>query len=370
MSHFWNWLIEYIPRWIAPNVLTLLGLLSMVCAFLTLYQYCPDGFGYAPSWVYAAEAFWIFLYQALDNLDGKQARRTGSSSALGELFDHGADAFTVGIFAFVLGTSFQFGPVLTFAFGILLMATFFLAHWESHFTGVLLLRTLANPVETQCLLMAILLGTAYFGPQVWVSLISLPVFGPVQLNSLWFGLMVLSFLANLYDNVTTTTQNLRSRSVDTQQAFAAFAPFAIFAGVALFWAETSGLLLFEYTTLFVGTIGLVFAHLQIRLILSGILKEHWHTYYSCVTPLVAGLAYSSLARMGMAPIASEYAVLVAVFLAVLAHDCFLVYYVVTEMASTLGIRVFHIVPTLPSTTSPKPAPRTAGTPASALPTQL
>jgi hypothetical protein len=36
--------------------------------------------------------------QTLDNLDGKQARRTGSSSPLGLLFDHGCDAFntTVG----------------------------------------------------------------------------------------------------------------------------------------------------------------------------------------------------------------------------------------------------------------------------------
>jgi ethanolaminephosphotransferase len=32
----------------------------------------------------------------LDEMDGKQARRTGNSSPLGMLFDHGVDAFTVG----------------------------------------------------------------------------------------------------------------------------------------------------------------------------------------------------------------------------------------------------------------------------------
>jgi ethanolaminephosphotransferase len=31
----------------------------------------------------------ILMYQLLDNMDGKQARRTGTSSALGTLFDHG-----------------------------------------------------------------------------------------------------------------------------------------------------------------------------------------------------------------------------------------------------------------------------------------
>jgi phosphatidylglycerophosphate synthase len=30
------------------------------------------------------------MYQTLDAIDGKQARRTGTSSPLGELFDHGA----------------------------------------------------------------------------------------------------------------------------------------------------------------------------------------------------------------------------------------------------------------------------------------
>lgn len=31
----------------------------------------------------------LFVYQSLDAIDGKQARRTGTSGPLGELFDHG-----------------------------------------------------------------------------------------------------------------------------------------------------------------------------------------------------------------------------------------------------------------------------------------
>lgn len=38
----------------------------------------------------------LFLYQSLDAIDGKQARRTNSSSPLGELFDHGCDAVSTG----------------------------------------------------------------------------------------------------------------------------------------------------------------------------------------------------------------------------------------------------------------------------------
>lgn len=38
----------------------------------------------------------LFIYQSLDAIDGKQARRTGSSSPLGELFDHGCDSVSTG----------------------------------------------------------------------------------------------------------------------------------------------------------------------------------------------------------------------------------------------------------------------------------
>lgn len=32
-----------------------------------------------------------FVHQQLDNMDGKQARKTGNCSSLGSLFDHGCD---------------------------------------------------------------------------------------------------------------------------------------------------------------------------------------------------------------------------------------------------------------------------------------
>lgn len=35
----------------------------------------------------------LFLYQTLDAIDGKQARRTGMAGPLGEMFDHGLHVF-------------------------------------------------------------------------------------------------------------------------------------------------------------------------------------------------------------------------------------------------------------------------------------
>jgi phosphatidylglycerophosphate synthase len=55
-----------------------------------------------PPWANWAVVFAMFVYQTLDAVDGKQARRTRSSSPLGQLFDHGCDAVAIVICAYHL----------------------------------------------------------------------------------------------------------------------------------------------------------------------------------------------------------------------------------------------------------------------------
>ena len=50
----------------------------------------------APKWACFLCAVGLFIYQSLDAIDGKHARRTGTSNALGELFDHGCDSVSTG----------------------------------------------------------------------------------------------------------------------------------------------------------------------------------------------------------------------------------------------------------------------------------
>eukprot|EP01094_Clydonella_sp_ATCC50884_P020271 TRINITY_DN4181_c0_g1_i1.p1 TRINITY_DN4181_c0_g1~~TRINITY_DN4181_c0_g1_i1.p1 ORF type:complete len:180 (-),score=28.45 TRINITY_DN4181_c0_g1_i1:83-622(-) len=98
-----NYLIDFFPLWMAPNLITLIGLLITFASYSLTAFYMPQLEGEAPVWVYAWCAAGLFVYQTLDNLDGKQARRTGTSSPLGLLFDHGCDALncTVSTFTFV-----------------------------------------------------------------------------------------------------------------------------------------------------------------------------------------------------------------------------------------------------------------------------
>jgi phosphatidylglycerophosphate synthase len=57
-------------------------------------------------------AFCISTYLNLDSIDGKQARRTGTSSPLGELFDHGCDAINMMVIKQILMMIFFFFFIL------------------------------------------------------------------------------------------------------------------------------------------------------------------------------------------------------------------------------------------------------------------
>jgi len=58
---------------------------SCACAWINILYHAEV----APWWVYFLNGFAGLVYLHLDCIDGKQARRTNSSSPLGQLFDHG-----------------------------------------------------------------------------------------------------------------------------------------------------------------------------------------------------------------------------------------------------------------------------------------
>jgi len=67
----------------------MIGFAVLLANFGISIYYAPNIDAICPPWVYASFCFALFFYQIMDNIDGRQARRTGSSSPLGELVDHG-----------------------------------------------------------------------------------------------------------------------------------------------------------------------------------------------------------------------------------------------------------------------------------------
>jgi ethanolaminephosphotransferase len=92
MSPCLNKLVNYLPTWLAPNLITLFSLCFNI--FAALISFSDGGFDFSfklkSSTCFIIGIFQL-IYQLLDNIDGKQARRTGNSTPFGMLMDHGCD---------------------------------------------------------------------------------------------------------------------------------------------------------------------------------------------------------------------------------------------------------------------------------------
>ena len=100
------------------------------------------------AYIYAT-VFGAFTYQTLDAIDGKQARRTGAASPLGQLFDHGCDAVVTCITGFsfpimlTLGNqpspsnNFRPNNIVVYLFAVTMFGSFWFANWEEYHTGIL-----------------------------------------------------------------------------------------------------------------------------------------------------------------------------------------------------------------------------------------
>jgi phosphatidylglycerophosphate synthase len=148
----------------------------------------------------------LFAYQSLDAIDGKQARRTNSSTPLGELFDHGCDAVSTGLFIYIylekksekifisfvcqvfvaIGCSAALGlgksPWVLFLVCFFAMVTFYTAHWQTYVTGTLKFGTI-DVTEAQLIIYSIYFLSGIFGVSMWSTEVTFNFYSISLINS-------------------------------------------------------------------------------------------------------------------------------------------------------------------------------------------
>eukprot|EP01094_Clydonella_sp_ATCC50884_P005021 TRINITY_DN14001_c0_g1_i1.p1 TRINITY_DN14001_c0_g1~~TRINITY_DN14001_c0_g1_i1.p1 ORF type:complete len:527 (+),score=160.47 TRINITY_DN14001_c0_g1_i1:98-1582(+) len=84
LTPFWNWVVHKVPSNVAPNVLSLAGLLCLMQAYYYTSMYSTSH----PHLVTCAAFFLILCYQTLDAIAGKHAVCIMNESALVDLFTY------------------------------------------------------------------------------------------------------------------------------------------------------------------------------------------------------------------------------------------------------------------------------------------
>ena len=208
LSPFAAWCVDNLtPVWLAPNAITLLGLGWMVVSYLVIWYYCPglyeantdvvNDYAAVPGAIFLLNGCAMLIYQTLDNMDGKQARKTHSSSPLGLLFDHGCDAMNsvLGSANWIAamgmipgnvsdllgggGNNIQSKSLLSEFFGgdailatlliLFPMVAFYISTWEQYYTGKLILPPFNGPSEGLVMGASLSIISYFWGPMYWQS---------------------------------------------------------------------------------------------------------------------------------------------------------------------------------------------------------
>ena len=264
-----------------------------------------------------------FRYQTLDNVDGKQARRTGTSSGLGELFEyvkrskevcftddflsHGIDSLNCTLASLCETAAIGLGPTKTGAFTALIPCLpMFFSTWETYHTHTLYLGYFNGPTEGLLLACSFMIISGYFGPEIWrypiADLIGhSEIFGTYTLRDLWVPMMLTAFfVAHLPACIYHVVQVRRRQGLPILPVFLEWAPMIVYTLSCGAWLYSpySSLLSHNQLVLFCLTMSFVFGRLTTKIILHHLTRQPFPYWTTFLLPLVGGALLANLPRIG------------------------------------------------------------------------
>lgn len=339
-SPFAQWLVDnVIPIWLAPNVITLVGFGCTLLPHLIILAMYPDQLaGPVPGWLCFFAAIGQFFYMNLDNADGKQARKTGSSSPLGLLFDHGCDALNTFISGLSMFTVFQMGntPMAVFAF-MIAMVPFFMATWEEYYVDGLHLPLINGPNEGLVGLIFLYIVSGLFGTDIWTKHI-----GPLQLNVLLlFGFSIMA-IATIFTNIMNVHKKTPEKFGQAIYNLSTLIFMVLTMLVVCYMSPTN--IISRHARIFIYFVGFSFGklvgHLQATHVAHDEFKQFRRSIIVPFAIIFVNTLYSSFSSGGA--LFSEDLVLYLCFITSLVAYAHFVWSVIPQFTNALKIYVFKI----------------------------
>ncbi|CEO94583.1 CDP-alcohol phosphatidyltransferase [Plasmodiophora brassicae] len=332
-------LVEFVPRCVAPNLITVTGLALIAAAATLTTVLSPDLTATLPASAHFICAVSILMYQTLDNMDGKQARRTGNSTAYGLLMDHGVDAMAVTVVSIMMGSILQLGGTWRlFAIWAIAMTPFTMATWEEYYTGSLVLAELNGPSDGQFILAVCCLLPAVFGAGFWSEVVTLPFVNVrTQRNVLVVLLGITAMIPTVILNVANVLRSSKTRETTSARLSTLF-PFIVLLTNASIWMLMSPARIVElHPRMFLLANGFTFGNLACKLMFAHIGGFPYATWRAALVPV-------SIAALNAAVGAPVDESLVAVLCLTTAFLAWLHFVVIAtkEITDALGIRVFFV----------------------------
>ncbi|XP_055917263.1 ethanolaminephosphotransferase 1 isoform X1 [Eupeodes corollae] len=294
MHPFWNKCVQYFPKWLAPNLITFSGFLLTVVTFILIAFYdwdftaAKNADRIVPRWVWLVAAINIFLAYTLDGIDGKQARRTGTSGPLGELFDHGLDSYSsvlIPIYMFsLLGTNLLPPKRMFFCIWNIFL-NFYLSHVEKYSTGVMFLPWGYD--FTMWGVTLVLLFTFIVGPSFWQTT---QIFGLTTANVFEISLPVTAMMSShpiIIRNIYLSYKNKTGKMRPIWEAARPLFAFLWLFIITMIWVfcSANNIINLEPRIMFV-LFGTLFSNIACRLIVAQMSDTRCDGFNILMWPLV------------------------------------------------------------------------------------
>ncbi|KAI2601913.1 CDP-alcohol phosphatidyltransferase [Hypoxylon sp. NC1633] len=317
---YWNAFVELMPLWLAPNMVTLIGFFFILVNIALLVIIMPDLIGPGPSWLYLSFAFGLFMYQTMDNIDGKQARRTGTSSGLGELFDHGIDSLNCTLGSLLETAAMALGTSKSGVFTALCPCLpMFFSTWETYHTHTLYLGYVNGPTEGILIACSVMALSGIYGPGIWTERIVDLVgennlfgyehlVGDHSIRDIWILMIVSSLLfGHMPFCVLNVVKARRKNNLPILPVFLEWIPMGVytFSIGAWLYSPYSTLMRENHLVLFCLTMSLVFGRMTTKMILAHLTRQPFPYWTVMLAPLVGGAILGNLPRFGLDPISAE-----------------------------------------------------------------
>ncbi|ORZ10029.1 hypothetical protein BCR41DRAFT_358154 [Lobosporangium transversale] len=309
LGPYWTKLVTFFPVTMAPNTITGLGFLCVVFNVLTMYYYAPDMTEICPSWAYFSFGIGLFVYQSMDAIDGKQARRTGTSGPLGELFDHGCDALNTSLEVILLANAMHLSQSWwTVLSHFLALGNFYLSTWEEYHTGTLYLSAFSGPVEGIIMIVILYLITGFTGPTFWVQTYRqmfgisskfLPFIPDMQVNHILVAFGIVTLTGNIVTAMQHVIKARRGKNLSVAPALAGVAPFLGISVVAYFWLNASPQILNQHILPWILYTGLSFGYTVGLMITAHVTHQPFPMFNISFLPLIVGSLNANLPAFGM-----------------------------------------------------------------------
>lgn len=298
------------------------------------------------------------MYQTMDNVDGKQARRTGTSSGLGELFDHGIDSLNCTLASLLETAAMGLGPTRIGVFTALCPCLpMFFSTWETYHTHTLYLGYFNGPTEGLLIAAGVMATAGAYGPEVFTMPLKWLVgdrfpslaeyLGDMIFMDIWLGVIVGSLcLGHIPFCVLNVARARKAKGLPLAPVFLEWIPMAIYTLAIGAWVFSPHSTLMEdnHLVLFCLTQSLVFGRFTTKIILAYLTRQPFPYWTVLLWPLVGGAVIGNLPLFGYPKISAELELyyLWAYFLFSLVVYFRWAFLVVTSICDFLGINALTV----------------------------